>query len=60
MIQESFFFIHVAATPTMQDAVVPTPVVSSLVVATNQTEEHILQDPIEPIAADEGSNSSPK
>ena len=60
MIQESFFFIHVVATPTVQDAVVPAPVVTSLVVATNQTEEPILQDPIEPNAADEGEQQQPQ
>ena len=60
MIQESFFFIHVAATPTVKDAVVPAPVVSSLVVATYQTEEPTLQDPIEPNVADEGEQQQPQ
>ena len=53
MIQEPFFTLPIAATPTTHDVVVPAPVVSSPVVATNQNEEPILHDSIEPIAADE-------
>jgi len=60
MIQESFFTLPVASTPTVQDAVVPAPLVSSPVVATNENEEPVFQDPIEPIAADEGEQQQPK
>ena len=38
----------------------PAPVVTSLVVATYQTEEPTLQDPIEPNAADEGEQQQPQ
>ena len=46
--------LPVAAAPTVQDTVVPAPVVSSPIVGTNQNEEPVLQDPIEQIATDEG------
>ena len=54
MIEEPFFSIPVDATPTVQDDVVQASIVSSSVVATNENEEPIIQDPIEPIAAHEG------
>ena len=54
MIQEPFFALHVAAAPTVQNTIVPASVVSSRVVATNQNEGPVLQDPIEQIATDEG------
>ena len=54
MIQEPFFSVPVVVAPTVHDTVVPAPVVSSPVVATNENEEPIIQDPIEPIAAHEG------
>ena len=60
MIQEPFFVLPVAASPTVQDIVVPAPVVSSPVVATNENEEPILQDSIEPIATDQGEKQQPQ
>ena len=53
MIQEPFFALLVAAAPTVQNTIV-TALVSSPVVATNQNEEPILQDPIEQTTTDEG------
>ena len=52
--------LPVAAAPTVQDTIVPAPVVSSRVVATNQNEEPVLQDPIEQIATDEGEQQQPQ
>ena len=60
MIQEPFFSIPVAATPPVQNAGVPASVVSSPVVAQNKNEEPVLQDPIEPAAADEGEQQQPQ
>jgi hypothetical protein len=53
MIQEPFFSILVGAAPTVQDTAVTTPVVSSHVAIMNEKEESIVQDPIEPIIAQE-------
>jgi len=39
---------------------VPAPVVSSPVVAINENEEPVLQDPLEPVAADEGEEQQPQ
>ena len=60
MIQEPFFSPPVAAAPTIPDIVMPAPIVSPPVVATNENEEPVFQDPIEPIAADEGEQQQPK
>ena len=60
MIQKPFFSVPVVAAPTVQNTVVPAPVVSSPVVAINENEEPVLQDPLEPVAAEEGGNNSPK
>ena len=60
MIQEPFFSVPVVAAPAVHDTVVPTPVVSSLVVAINENEEPVLQDPLEPVAADEGEEQQPQ
>ena len=49
MVQEPFFSLPVAAAPTVQDIVVTTPVVSSPIATTNEDEEPVLQDPIEPV-----------
>jgi len=54
MIQEPFFSVPVVAAPTIHDTVVPAPVVSSPVVAINENEEPVLQDLLEPVAAEEG------
>ena len=60
MIQEPFFVLPVSAAPTVQNTIVPAPIVSSPVVATNQNEEPALHDPMEQTATDEGGNNSPK
>ena len=68
MIEEPFFSLPVAAaltitdivipapaaTPIIPDIVMPTPVVSSPAVETNDNGEPVLQDPTESIATDEG------
>ena len=58
MIHEPFFSLPVVAALTVQDTVVPAPVVIPPVATMNDDEEPILQDPIEPIATLEGSNNS--
>ena len=60
MIQEPFFSVPVVAAPAVHDTVVPAPVVSSPVVAINENEEPVLQDPLEPVAADEGEEQQPQ
>ena len=50
IIHEPFFSLPAVAAPTVQDVVVPAPVVIPLVVTMNDDEEPFLQDPIEPIA----------
>ena len=60
MIQEPFFSVPVVAAPAVHDIVVPTPVVSSLVVAINENEEPVLQDLLEPVAANEGEEQQPQ
>ena len=60
MIQEPFFSVPVVAAPAVHDTVVPTPVVSSLVVAINENEEPVLQDLLEPVAADEWEEQRPQ
>ena len=58
MTQKPYFSLPVVAAPIEQETAVPTPVVSSLDVATNGNEDPVPQDQIEPVAMDEGSNSS--
>jgi len=53
MIEEPFFSLPVAAAPTIPDIVMPTHVVSSPAVETNDNGEPVLQDPTESIATDE-------
>jgi hypothetical protein len=48
MVQEPFFMLSIVAAPTVQDIVVTTPVVSSLVTTMIELEEPVLQDPVEP------------
>jgi len=60
MIQEPFFSLPIDVAPTIPNIVVPTPVVSSPAVATNDNREHVLQDPTEPIATDEGKLQQPQ
>ena len=54
MTQEPHFSLPVVAVPIEQETAVPTPVVSSPDVAANGNEEPVPQDPIEPVAMDEG------
>jgi hypothetical protein len=54
MIQNPFFSLPVVAAPTMQDIMVPAPVVIPPVATMNDDEEPVLQDPIEPVATHEG------
>ena len=54
MIHEPFFSLPAVAAPTVQDTVVPAPVVIPPVATMNDDEEPVLQDPIEPIATHEG------
>ena len=60
MIHELFFSLLDVAASTVQDTVVPAPVVMPPVTTMNDDEEPILQDPIESIATHEGSNNSLK
>ena len=55
-----FSHLPVVATPTVQDTVVPAPVVIPPVAIMNADEEHVLQDPIEPIATHEGEQQQPQ
>ena len=60
MIYESFFSLPAVATPTVQDTMVPAPIVIPPVATMNDDEEPVLQDPVEPIATHEGGNNSLK
>jgi hypothetical protein len=60
MIQELFFSLPAVAAPTMQDIVVPISIVIPPMATMNEDEEHVLQDPIEPVATHEGGNNSLK
>jgi hypothetical protein len=60
MIQEPFFELPVVAAPTMQDTVVSAPIVISHVATMNDDEEHVLQDPIEPVVTHEGEQQQPQ
>ena len=59
MVQESFFMLPVVAVPIVQDIVVTTYVVSSPVATMNEHEEHVLQDPQEPVVTHEGEQQQP-
>ena len=54
MIHEPFFSLPVVAAPIVQDTVVSAPVVIPPMAIMNDHKEHVLQDPIEPIATHEG------
>ena len=60
MIQEPVFSLPVATAPTIPDIVVPTPVVSSPAIETNDNDEPVLQDPTELVATDEGEPQQPQ
>ena len=58
MIHEPFFSLPAVAAPTVQDTVVPAPVVIPPVAIMNDDEEPVRQDPIEPIATHEGATTA--
>ena len=58
MIHEPIFLLHVVAAPTVQDTMVSAPVVIAPVATMNENEEPVLQDPIEPIATNEGATTA--
>ena len=60
MIHEPFFSLPAVAAPTMQDTVVPAPVVIPPVATMNDDNDPVLQDPIEPIATHEGEQQQPQ
>jgi hypothetical protein len=60
MTQEPFFELPVLVAPTVWDTVVPTHVISSLVVTVNNDQEHVLQEPIQTDATDEGKQQQPQ
>ena len=60
MVQEPFFELPAAATPTTQDVVVPAPVVIPPMTTTNEDEESMVQNPTEPIATHEGEQQQPQ
>ena len=51
--------LPVVAVPTVQDTIVTTPVVSSLVATMNEHEELVLQDPLESVVTHEGEQQQP-
>ena len=60
IIHEPFFSLPAVAAPTVQDTVVPAPVVIPPVATMNDDEEPVAQDPIEPIATHEGEQQQPQ
>ena len=60
MIHEPIFSLPAIAAPTVLDIMVPPPVVISPVSTMNNDEEPVLQDPIEPIATNEGEQQQPQ
>ncbi|XP_066358011.1 uncharacterized protein [Miscanthus floridulus] len=60
MVQEPFFELPAAATPTTQDVVVPAPVVIPPMATTNEDEEPMVQNPTDPIATHEGEQQQPQ
>ena len=60
MIQEPFFTLPAVAASTVRDTVVQAPVIVPPVATMNENEEPVSQDPIEPIATDEGEQEQPQ
>ena len=60
MIHEPFFSLPTIAAPTVQDTIVPAPVVILPVATMNDDEEPVLQDPVEPIATHEREQQQPQ
>ena len=60
MVQEPFFELPATATPTMQDVVVPAPVVIPSMATTNEDEEPMVQNPTDLLPHMRGSNNNLK
>ena len=60
IIHEPFFSLPAVDAPTVQDTVVPAPVVIPPVATMNDDEEPVPQDPIETIATHEGEQQQPQ
>ena len=60
MVQEPFFELPAAATPTTQDVVVSAPVVIPPMATTNEDEEPMVHNPTESIATHEGEQQQPQ
>ena len=60
MIHELFFSLPAVTAPTVQDTMVPAPVVTLPMAIMNDDEEPVLQDPVEPIATHEGEQQQPQ
>ena len=60
MIHELFFSLPAVAAATVQDTVVPTPVIIPPVATMNDDEDPVPQDPIESIATHEGEQQQPQ
>ena len=60
MIHGPFFSLPAVAAPTIQDTVVLAPVVIPSVATMNDDEKPVLQDPVEPIATNEGEQQQPQ
>ena len=55
-----FFSLPAVAAPIVQDTVVLAPIVILPVATINDDEEHVLQDPVEPVATHEGEQQQPQ
>ena len=60
VIHEPFFSLPAVAAPTVQDTVVPAPIIILPMATMNDDEEPVLQDPVEPIATHEGEQQQPQ
>ena len=60
MIHELFFSLPAIATLTVQDTMVPAPVVIPPMATMNDDKEPVLQDPVESIATHEGEQQQPQ
>ena len=60
MIQEPYFTLPAVTAPTVRDTVVQASVIVPPVATMNENEEPVSQDPIEPIATDEGEQEQPQ
>ena len=60
MIHEPFFSLPAVVAPTVQDIVVPAPVVIPPVATMNDDEKPVLQDHVEPITTHKGEQQQPQ